>query len=88
MEIDTKVIQAELDALVNPVLTDTDGQPVPRRKDNTIKVVVKVDRQMTSKVGIDYYDQGYRIRLNRPRIHNQGQLDSTLAWVKKEIGRI
>jgi len=88
MQIDTKAIQAELDALVNPVLTDKDGEVIPRRPGTTMKVTVKVDRQMTTRVGIDEKDASYTVRLNRPKIRNQGQLDSILAWVKKEIGGV
>ncbi|KKN16955.1 hypothetical protein LCGC14_0970720 [marine sediment metagenome] len=86
MQIDTKIIQADLDALVNPVFTDTDGQVIPRH--NTMKVVVKVDRQMTSTVGLDETDHSYTIRLNRIKIRDQAQLDEKVAWVKKEIGGI
>ncbi len=71
MQIDTKAIQVELDALINPVFTDTDGQPIPRRKDDTTKVTVVIDKQMTGKVGIDQRDMSYRIRVNRIKIHNQ-----------------
>ena len=86
MQIDTKAIQAELDALVNPVLTDQDGQPIPRRKDSIYKVTDKVDLQMTSKVGIDYRDNSYTVRLNRTKIISQGQLDEIMAYLKKELG--
>ena len=86
MKIDTKAIQAELDALVNPVLTDEKGQPIPRRKDSIYKVTVKVDLQMTTKVGIDYRDNSYTVRLNRTKIRSQGQLDEIMAYLKKELG--
>jgi len=89
MKIDTKAIQAELDALVNPVFTDEKGQPIPRRKDSIVKVVVKVDKQMTTKVGIDYREVGGKdsitVRLNRPKIRNQAQLDGIMAWLKTEV---
>ena len=87
MKIDTKAIQAELDALVNPVLTDTDGEPIPRRPGTMMKIAVKVDR-LTSTVGLDETDHSYTIRLSRTKIHNQAQLDEKIAWVKKEIGGI
>lgn len=86
MQIDTKAIQADLDNLINPVLTTQDGEVIRRRK--ATKVVVKVDKQMSSKVGLDETDHSYTIRLNRLKIHNQDQLDSILAWVRKEIGGI
>lgn len=88
MKIDTKAIQAGLDILINPVLTDTGGQAISRHKADTMKVTVKVDLKMTSKVGLDETDTGYTIRLNRLKIHTQGQLDGSLSWVKKEIGGI
>ena len=87
MKLDLKAIQAELDSLVNPMLTDNSGQPVARPKDAYMKVIVKADLKMSSKVGIDETVNGYTIRLYRPRIRNQGQLDSVLAWVRKEIKR-
>lgn len=88
MKIDTKAIQAELDALVNPVLADLDGEVIRRRTVDTMKVAVVVDKQMTSKVGIDFRDTSYRIRLNSTKIRTQGQLDEKVAFVKKEIGGV
>ena len=89
MKIDTKAIQAELDALVNPVLTDEKGQLIPRRKDSIVKVVVKVDTQMTTKVGIDYREvkskDSITVRLNRPKIRSQSQLDGIMAWLRTEV---
>ena len=88
MKIDTVAIQAELDALINPVLTDGEGQMVRRPKDSSIKVVVKIDLRMTSKMGTDETDHGYTVRLNRRKIRNQAQLDDILANLSKEVEHI
>ena len=62
---------------------------MPRRKESIVKVVVKVDKQMTTKVGIDYREIGGKdsitVRLSRPKIRSQSQLDGIMAWLRMEV---
>jgi hypothetical protein len=85
MKLDTKAIQMELNNLVNPQLTDENGQPIRRRKADIYKVAVKNDKQMATRVGIDFRDHSYGVRLNSNKIRSQGQLDDALAWVRREL---
>lgn len=84
--INTKRIRKELDEMANPPLVSSSGDTVTRGS-GKMKVSVKLDRNITSRVSLYHYEQGgvlgLNVLLNPTKVRSQKQLDEALAFARE-----